>query len=308
MKKIVNITINDIKDLINIKDNNTYVINVDSCRGLSTELLDILEKTRLDIKFKIKGDLYNTSDFGSKPKYNYDISQMKEIINVFEIIEESVQGLNEIGKFLYAYRLLCEIFKYNNYLSAVEVNLAQVEATKRSLYGSLINGEGVCVGFSCALYNLLNYLGINAKMINGIGVVNENLSGGHAWNAVEIGKKWYETDITWDLVDPNNLPFCLKVNEDFISSHNPYQSSEVEVKDLDYADADFNPELIYNYNYVIFNNPELKFKETLERIKKHIKKKQTVEAEDLSVKELATLLFGDDFEKNLSKSSDNKTL
>lgn len=86
-------------------------------------------------------------------------------------------------------------------------DLVKIEGDKRSIYGSLINGEGVYVGFSVTLCKLLNYVGINSKVAHGIGKVSEEKSGDHAWNAVEIDGKWYKTDLTWDLLDNVNLPY-----------------------------------------------------------------------------------------------------
>ena len=293
-EKVVNIKLNDIdkiiKDNNGIVDTNTYVINLDNCNGITMNLLNELDKSKIDFKFKIYNDFNNTDTFGKTPLYNYDLSQMKEIISIFEEIKNATSNLNKLGRFFFTYRLLSELFKYNDYYSGVEEDLTKVEGIKRSIYGSLINGEGVCVGFAVTLSNILNYLGINSKTIHGIGTTNTGLSGGHAWNAVELNDKWYETDLTFDLIDNINLPFCLKVDEDFISTHEPYDVSEI--KDLDYSSDNFDSDLKYNYNYVIYNNEELRFKDVLEKVKSYMKKKKTKTIEEMSIRELMTNLYG----------------
>lgn len=70
-------------------------------------------------------------------------------------------------------------------------------------YGALVeDSEGnahyaVCDGYSLAYEYLLQQCGINAVVVVGVGG-DENSSGGHAWNEVELGGDWYETDSTWD--------------------------------------------------------------------------------------------------------------
>ena len=44
-------------------------------------------------------------------------------------------------------------------------NYFKLESIKRSVYGVLINGEGVCAGDSLTLYLLLNYVNIDCKKI-----------------------------------------------------------------------------------------------------------------------------------------------
>lgn len=56
-------------------------------------------------------------------------------------------------------------------------------------YGPLIEGYGLCGGYTDAMAIFLNYYDIpNFK------VVSEN----HIWNAVYLDNKWYHLDLTWD--------------------------------------------------------------------------------------------------------------
>lgn len=59
---IINITSKDVynvtRDNSGNKDKNTYIINLDNCNGITTKQLDVLEKTGIDFKFKIKDNFF----------------------------------------------------------------------------------------------------------------------------------------------------------------------------------------------------------------------------------------------------------
>lgn len=58
-----------------------------------------------------------------------------------------------------------------------------------SAYGAIVNGVAVCDGYAKAYKYLLNKCGITASVVT---------STAHAWNLVELGGRYYETDVTWD--------------------------------------------------------------------------------------------------------------
>lgn len=70
-------------------------------------------------------------------------------------------------------------------------------------YGALVEdssgnaNHAVCDGYALAYEYLLQQCGINASVVVGVGGDDES-SGSHAWNAVELDGDWYETDATWD--------------------------------------------------------------------------------------------------------------
>ena len=66
-----------------------------------------------------------------------------------------------------------------------------------TVYGALINGEGVCECYAEAFQFLCHMAGIPAIGITGTadnGSVTEN----HKWNGVKLGGEWYLVDATWD--------------------------------------------------------------------------------------------------------------
>lgn len=127
--------------------------------------------------------------------------------------------------------------------------------------------------------------------------------GKHAWNAVEIDKKWYFTDLTWDAKHPEEIPNCLMVSEEFMNSHQLNAKSKQKLENCDFADADYSE-----------NNPlkdlmklcyeELNLKSVTERVKSHsIEKKKIKTIDEMTTYELLISLFGEDLAKDLSNKA-----
>ena len=66
---------------------------------------------------------------------------------------------------------------------------------KYTAYAAMINGTAVCQGYAVLLYQLVLELGIDCRVITGIGN-----TGGHGWNIVKFGDFYYNTDPTWDAI------------------------------------------------------------------------------------------------------------
>ena len=74
---------------------------------------------------------------------------------------------------------------------------------KYTAYAALINNTAVCQGYSTLMYRLALELGIDCRVITGIGN-----GGGHAWNIIDGGNgKYYLFDSTWDA---NNIRHGLE--------------------------------------------------------------------------------------------------
>ena len=85
----------------------------------------------------------------------------------------------DLQKLMAVYRHICEISDYSGDLS---------DETTTSPYGILVNGQGICGGFSILMEYALNRLGVPVQY-----VCNEP----HAWNIVNLDGQWYHTDVTW---------------------------------------------------------------------------------------------------------------
>lgn len=63
----------------------------------------------------------------------------------------------------------------------------------------LVNGKGLCSGYSFLFAAMCRYAGVPCQVIHGM--AREDLEspwGYHSWNAVLINNQWYAVDATWD--------------------------------------------------------------------------------------------------------------
>ncbi len=64
-------------------------------------------------------------------------------------------------------------------------------------YGALINGKGICAGYTKSFQLLMDLAGIECISI--FGTSNNGIEvGEHAWNQVKLDCEWYIVDVTWD--------------------------------------------------------------------------------------------------------------
>ena len=64
---------------------------------------------------------------------------------------------------------------------------------KYTAYAALFHGTAVCQGYANLFYRLALELGVDARLIAGIGN-----GGPHGWNIVKLNGKYYNVDATWD--------------------------------------------------------------------------------------------------------------
>lgn len=297
MKKMFKINLEDFNLLIEQYEKGTatfdsetiYILTLDNCNGITIDILESYRQLPIDIKFKILGDMYNNSNKLAARDYNYNLDEMQQIISVFEEIGKDMpENLTEIGRFLYIYRILCECIDYQEIYPCDMDIFLETNGLQRSLYSTLLNGDGVCVGYALTLKNVLNYYNINCVQLHGIGHTNNGESGPHAWNAVEIDGKWYFVDLTWDAHNPIELPYCLMVSDEFVKSHEldrKYKDIEEGLadKDYDYSELITLMEICYD---------EFNLARVIERVKSHRIEKRKIETiGDMSVANLTKSLF-----------------
>ncbi len=68
-----------------------------------------------------------------------------------------------------------------------------------SAYGALVNGRAVCDGIAAALALIARSFHIPAMMVPGEALSRRGVWGDHTWNIVEIGRRFYHLDATWDI-------------------------------------------------------------------------------------------------------------
>ena len=64
---------------------------------------------------------------------------------------------------------------------------------KHSAYAAIVQKKAVCQGYALLLYRLALEMGVDCRIISGIGN-----GGAHAWNMVQLGDYYYLLDSTWD--------------------------------------------------------------------------------------------------------------
>ena len=124
-------------------------------------------------------------------------------------------------------------------------------------YGAITNGKVLCNGYALCLYKLLVGAGIPCKYIGGKAGTGRD-SGGHAWNIVALGDKWYYVDCTWD-DDEGKIcyDYFLKGKKDFDEA-DPSQFHKLDygyttffAKAFPVAASSFNPGLMDSNNTTV---------------------------------------------------------
>lgn len=191
--------IQDVKDIANnqiiISNINNFVHPFNGFKDLETEI-DSLGKIRVNIN-----RIYN--------------NEMKIILNykVNEIIKNNIKDdmtLEEKVKVIHDY--IINNTKYDENRSDKNI----IDYKSDTAYGVLVEGFGLCGGYTDAMMLFLEKLGIKSYKI---------ASEHHVWNYVNLDNKWYNLDLTWD--DP------VSSNGSDILKHDFFLISNEELLKLD---------------------------------------------------------------------------
>ena len=104
------------------------------------------------------------------------------------------------------------------------------------MYGPLLDGYGVCDGFSGAFIQLSEAVGLEVYEVSG----NMGRSGAHAWNIVNIDGEYYYVDPTNVMTDPKQNERFLFGKNSMIGWYTLFESEENDITDQVKE---------YNYNY-----------------------------------------------------------
>ena len=116
-----------------------------------------------------------------------------EVIRSFGFTDETTQS----EKFMTIYNY---IVKNTNYSHTIPNETdPDLEYTA---YAAIVRHTAVCQGYALLLNRMLEKVGIENRIISGVGI-NYNSEGAetreaHAWNVVKIDETWYNVDATWD--------------------------------------------------------------------------------------------------------------
>lgn len=128
---------------------------------------------------------YFTDDFSSESEVREDITKVEQIKN--QIIAAKTNNIYYNIKMIHDY--LIDTIEYDTTVSKKGIY---------NIYGALVEREGVCEAYAKAFKYLADEIGIPCVMVIGQGTNSDGKTENHAWNYVEIDKKWYAVDCTWD--------------------------------------------------------------------------------------------------------------
>ncbi len=127
---------------------------------------------------------------------SYTTSEIQEIEKKLDYIEANV--LNKNLSATENIKLAHDYIINNSSYDITKKNTGVTSYKSDIAYGPLIEGYGICGGYTDAMELILERLGIESYKIS---------SDNHVWNAVNLNNAWYHLDLTWD--DPitsNNIP------------------------------------------------------------------------------------------------------
>lgn len=151
---------------------------------------------------------YLTGGYGSSwgatykitPHYRYAISEIKTMIPKFNAaigkIVDYAQSCSSdpFAQVVAVNDYMCRHFEYDTTLKISDP------------YTFLMEGKGVCQAYMETFSAVMQQLGIASATITNHEVLN------HTWNAVMIGDKWYQIDITWDDPTPDHYGYVSHTN------------------------------------------------------------------------------------------------
>ena len=168
------------KNQVILSNINNYVHPYNSFKNISTET-DSLGKITINIK-----KAYSNSDI------SLINTAVKEIEN--KTFDNSLSTRDQI-------KVIHDYIINNSKYDSNRTDNGVIEYKSDIAYGPLIEGYGICGGYSDAMELFLEDLNIKSYKIS---------SEAHVWNAVNLNNNWYHLDLTWD--DP-----VTNTGEDMIS-------------------------------------------------------------------------------------------
>ncbi len=135
------------------------------------------------------------------------VNELKDELDLYDATDyEKVEGV---------YDYICENIEYD--YDNLEDESYKI---KHSAYAALMHKKSVCQGYASLFYRLMLELGVDCRVIAGIGG-----GGAHGWNIVELGGLYYNLDATWDssyAAAGRPYEYFLRCDANF-SDHYPYE-------------------------------------------------------------------------------------
>lgn len=93
-------------------------------------------------------------------------------------------------------------------------NTAVLSPDSSTPYNPLVNGKGICLGFSVTFQLLMDMAGVECITVVGAAF---NSREDHAWNMVRLNGQWYCVDSTWDTGLPSDWWSYFNVTSDYMA-------------------------------------------------------------------------------------------
>ena len=198
----------------------------------STEVLSVFPSYSIDGKVIPKGQI---------AQYVPQIRQQQAELTqkVDEITAQIGENWTPLQKALYLHDYIATHGQYDT-ISKVDVE-NEIDERRRDAYGMLIDGIGVCQGYTMAYRLLLKRVGIESGT-----VTSDSMN--HVWNLIQIDGSWYHVDVTWD--DPTGDLIGL-------SQHAYFCLSEEKIKTTNngaHSATDFKYSLNVKTDNKVFDN------------------------------------------------------
>lgn len=181
-----------------------------------------------------EGKNYFANGFNSETDVRTAINKIEDEVN---IIKSKCTG-----------NIASDIKVIHDYLiEKIEYDEKNKSVGTYNIYGALVEKSCVCEGYAKAFKYLLEKVGIESILVQGIATNSEGIQEKHAWNAVNLNDKWYLVDVTWD--DP------IIVGKGFVKSGIHYK---YYLKGSRTFDKDHKPEYTFSdggkeFQYPVFS-------------------------------------------------------
>lgn len=214
------------KGLLNILQNIDFEVILPE--NMLTFNLNSLNDISMDAMIKLQDHVENSFDmkFNINEKDSEGITYtFAELSAITAKLEELTAGVStemeEVDRFYTIYSRMINNITYNNdtvdnvakeieryttergYTKQIlDEKMAAFRRDTAGLYGGLIDGSAICVGYATILQEALKKVDLKSIIVTGTKIEDiENFKlfrSGHAWNQVQIDGKWYNADATWD--------------------------------------------------------------------------------------------------------------
>lgn len=177
--------------LLGDSDKNMLLNNLDSVKWKSSKKKVATVSSAGKVKAKKAGKATITATAnGKKYKYKVKVYKKTEKNRVTQIIKSTVKkGMTKYQKIKAVHDWFIKNVKYDYY----HYLAGKVPMVSHKAKGALLKRVAVCDGYAYAFQKVMKKLGIGCRF-----VVGSSGGGGHAWNMVKVGGKWYHVDVTFD--------------------------------------------------------------------------------------------------------------